>query len=140
MISMSVPQTPTRRPCTSMAPSSGDGSGRSLTPAVSGLPGTTDKALTLTLPPRSTSSPQGSVVRVSTPVHLSAGDPAPDFTLPDADGRPVSLRDFRGRRVIVYFYPAAMTAGCTTQACDFRDNLSEFDGAGVTVLGISPDP
>jgi thioredoxin-dependent peroxiredoxin len=82
----------------------------------------------------------GSVARVSTPVHLSAGDPAPDFTLPDADGRPVSLKDFRGRRVIVYFYPAAMTAGCTKQACDFRDNLSELDGAGVTVLGISPDP
>jgi thioredoxin-dependent peroxiredoxin len=71
---------------------------------------------------------------------LSAGDPAPDFTLPNADGSPVSLKDFRGRRVIVYFYPAAMTPGCTTQACDFRDNLSELDGAGVTVLGISPDP
>ncbi|HEY0870985.1 MAG TPA: thioredoxin-dependent thiol peroxidase [Acidothermaceae bacterium] len=77
---------------------------------------------------------------MSTPVHLSAGDPAPDFTLPDADGRPVSLRDFRGRRVIVYFYPEAMTAGCTTQACDFRDSLSQLDGAGITVLGISPDP
>ena len=51
----------------------------------------------------------------------------------------MSLQDFRGRRVIVYFYPAAMTPGCTTQACDFRDNLSELDGAGVTVLGISPD-
>ena len=82
----------------------------------------------------------GSVARVSTPVHLSVGDPAPDFTLPDADGKPVSLKDFRGCRVIVYFYPAAMTAGCTKQACDFRDNLSELDGAGVTVLGISPDP
>jgi peroxiredoxin Q/BCP len=71
---------------------------------------------------------------------LKAGDQAPDFTLPDADGKPVSLTDYRGRRVIVYFYPAAMTPGCTTQACDFRDNLSELDGAGVTVLGISPDP
>jgi peroxiredoxin Q/BCP len=71
---------------------------------------------------------------------LHAGELAPEFTLPDADGRPVSLKDFRGRRVIVYFYPAAMTPGCTTQACDFRDNLSELDGAGVTVLGISPDP
>jgi peroxiredoxin Q/BCP len=77
---------------------------------------------------------------VSTPFRLSVGDPAPDFTLPDADGRPVSLKDFRGRRVILYFYPAAMTPGCTTQACDFRDNLSELDGADVTVLGISPDP
>jgi thioredoxin-dependent peroxiredoxin len=71
---------------------------------------------------------------------LQAGQAAPDFTLPDADGMPVSLKDYRGRRVIVYFYPAAMTPGCTTQACDFRDNLSELDGAGVTVLGISPDP
>jgi peroxiredoxin Q/BCP len=71
---------------------------------------------------------------------LKAGDQAPDFTLPDGDGKPVSLTDYRGRRVIVYFYPAAMTPGCTTQACDFRDNLSELDGAGVTVLGISPDP
>jgi peroxiredoxin Q/BCP len=77
---------------------------------------------------------------VSAPAQLKAGDPAPDFTLPDADGRPVSLKDFRGRRVIVYIYPAAMTPGCTTQACDFRDNLSELDGAGLTVLGISPDP
>jgi peroxiredoxin Q/BCP len=82
----------------------------------------------------------GSVATVSTPTPLKAGDPAPDFTLPDADGRPVSLKDFRGRRVIVYFYPAAMTPGCTKQACDFRDNLRELDGAGVTVLGISPDP
>lgn len=73
------------------------------------------------------------------PPQLAVGEPAPDFTLPGADGRPVSLQDFRGRRVIVYFYPAAMTPGCTTQACDFRDNLSELDGAGVTVLGISPD-
>ncbi len=71
---------------------------------------------------------------------LKAGDPAPDFTLPDADGNPVSLQDFRGRRVIVYFYPAAMTPGCTTQACDFRDSLTELNGAGVAVLGVSPDP
>ena len=71
---------------------------------------------------------------------LKAGDPAPDFTLPDADGKPVSLRDFRGQRVIVYFYPAAMTPGCTTQACDFRDSLSALNGAGVAVVGISPDP
>jgi len=71
---------------------------------------------------------------------LAAGDPAPDFTLPDADGRPVSLSDHRGRRVIVYFYPAAGTPGCTKQACDFRDNLTEFGDAGLDVLGVSPDP
>jgi peroxiredoxin Q/BCP len=77
---------------------------------------------------------------MSSQVRLKAGDPAPEFTLPDADGNPVSLKDFRGRRVIVYFYPAAMTTGCTKQACDFRDSLSQLDGAGVTVVGISPDP
>ena len=70
---------------------------------------------------------------------LSAGDPAPDFTLPDADGKPVSLADYRGRRVVVYFYPAAGTPGCTKEACDFRDNLAELNGAGIEVLGISPD-
>jgi thioredoxin-dependent peroxiredoxin len=70
---------------------------------------------------------------------LSPGDVAPDFTLPDADGKPVSLSDFRGRHVIVYCYPAASTPGCTTEACDFRDNLAELDEAGFTVLGISPD-
>ena len=73
-------------------------------------------------------------------IQLKAGDPAPDFTLPDADGNPVSLKDFRGQRVIVYFYPAAMTPGCTTQACDFRDSLAALNGAGVAVIGISPDP
>jgi len=72
-------------------------------------------------------------------IQLKAGDPAPDFALPDASGNTVSLADYRGRRVIVYFYPAAMTPGCTTEACDFRDNLAELDGAGVAVLGISPD-
>jgi peroxiredoxin Q/BCP len=70
---------------------------------------------------------------------LAAGDKAPGFTLPDADGTPVSLSSLRGRRVIVYFYPAAMTPGCTTQACDFRDNLNSLAAAGVSVLGISPD-
>jgi peroxiredoxin Q/BCP len=70
---------------------------------------------------------------------LSPGDPAPDFTLPDADGKDVSLGDYRGRKVIVYFYPAASTPGCTKQACDFRDNLGELDGAGIDVIGISPD-
>ena len=73
-------------------------------------------------------------------IQLKAGDPAPEFTLPDADGKPVSLTDFRGQRVIVYFYPAAMTPGCTTQACDFRDSLTALNGAGVAVIGISPDP
>jgi len=70
---------------------------------------------------------------------LAPGDTAPDFTLPDADGKDVSLADFRGRRVVVYFYPAAMTPGCTTQACDFRDNLSSLAAAGIGVVGISPD-
>ncbi|MEV6062348.1 thioredoxin-dependent thiol peroxidase [Nocardia asteroides] len=70
---------------------------------------------------------------------LSPGDPAPDFTLPDADGKDVSLSDYRGRKVIVYFYPAASTPGCTKQACDFRDNLAELGGAGIDVIGISPD-
>ncbi|MFC4946084.1 thioredoxin-dependent thiol peroxidase [Pseudonocardia sp. GCM10023141] len=70
---------------------------------------------------------------------LTAGDPAPDFTLPDADGKPVSLSEYRGRRVVVYFYPAASTPGCTKQACDFRDNLAEFGTAGLDVIGISPD-
>src|SRR5579875_2027446 len=70
---------------------------------------------------------------------LNPGDKAPDFTLSDADGAPVSLADFRGRKVIVYFYPAAMTPGCTTQACDFRDNIASLGAQGFTVLGVSPD-
>jgi thioredoxin-dependent peroxiredoxin len=70
---------------------------------------------------------------------LSAGDPAPDFTLPTDDGRSVSLADSRGRKTIVYFYPAAMTPGCTTQACDFTDSLSSLRAAGYDVLGISSD-
>ena len=70
---------------------------------------------------------------------LTPGDAAPDFTLPDADEKPVSLADYRGRRVVVYFYPAASTPGCTKEACDFRDNLAELNGAGLDVLGISPD-
>jgi len=71
---------------------------------------------------------------------LEPGDPAPDFTLSDADGRPVSLSGYRGQRVIVYFYPAAMTPGCTKEACDFRDSLADLRGSGIAVLGISPDP
>ena len=70
---------------------------------------------------------------------LTAGDAAPDFTLQDADGNPVSLASYRGQRVILYFYPAAMTPGCTTEACDFRDNMREFQSAGLAVIGISPD-
>ncbi len=70
---------------------------------------------------------------------LAVGDTAPDFTLPDADGNTVSLSDHRGRKVIVYFYPAASTPGCTKQACDFRDNLAELNDAGLDVVGISPD-
>jgi peroxiredoxin Q/BCP len=71
---------------------------------------------------------------------LAPGDLAPDFSLPDADGSQVSLSALRGQRVIVYFYPAAMTPGCTKEACDFRDNLGVLADAGLTVLGISPDP
>jgi thioredoxin-dependent peroxiredoxin len=71
---------------------------------------------------------------------LSAGDPAPDFTLPTDNGREVSLSGLRGKRVIVYFYPAAMTPGCTKQACDFTDSLSSLQAQGYDVLGISPDP
>ncbi|MDL9938512.1 thioredoxin-dependent thiol peroxidase [Gordonia sp. ABSL1-1] len=70
---------------------------------------------------------------------LSVGDKAPAFTLPDADSAPVSLSDYAGRKVIVYFYPAASTPGCTKQACDFRDSLAELEGAGIDVIGISPD-
>jgi peroxiredoxin Q/BCP len=70
---------------------------------------------------------------------LEAGDKAPAFTLPDQDEKKVSLKDFKGRPVVVYFYPADDTPGCTKEACQFNDNLRAFDRAGVTVLGISPD-
>ncbi|WP_102142352.1 thioredoxin-dependent thiol peroxidase [Mycobacterium hubeiense] len=70
---------------------------------------------------------------------LKVGDKAPAFSLPDADGNTVKLSDYKGRKVIVYFYPAASTPGCTKQACDFRDNLSELNEAGLDVVGISPD-
>jgi peroxiredoxin Q/BCP len=72
-------------------------------------------------------------------VRLAPGDPAPDFTLSDADGNQVTLSSLRGQRVIVYFYPAAMTPGCTTQACDFRDSEQSLAAAGLAVIGISPD-
>jgi len=70
---------------------------------------------------------------------LQPGDPAPDFTLPTDDGKTVTLSDLRGRRVIVYFYPAAMTPGCTKQACDFSDSIDRLQAEGYDVLGISPD-
>lgn len=70
---------------------------------------------------------------------LTAGDPAPDFTLPTADGGSVTLSDLRGQHVVVYFYPAAGTPGCTKQACDFRDSLASLQGHGYRVVGVSPD-
>ena len=70
---------------------------------------------------------------------LKPGDTAPDFSLPDANGNTVSLSDYAGQKVIVYFYPKAMTPGCTTQACDFRDRMERFTADGYTVIGISPD-
>ena len=76
---------------------------------------------------------------MAAPNRLSVGDNAPQFTLPDAHETPVSLSDYAGRKVIVYFYPAASTPGCTKQACDFRDNLAELEDSGIAVVGISPD-
>jgi peroxiredoxin Q/BCP len=73
------------------------------------------------------------------PVRLAPGDPAPEFTLPDTDGNPVSLADHRGRRVIVYCYPAALTPGCTTQAVDFTAAAGDLAQAGLDIIGISPD-
>jgi thioredoxin-dependent peroxiredoxin len=70
---------------------------------------------------------------------LSAGAAAPPFSLLDQDGQTVAMSDFRGRKLVVYFYPAAMTPGCTTQACDFRDSLAPLTAAGYAVVGISPD-
>lgn len=74
-----------------------------------------------------------------TATRLSPGDQAPDFTLPDAEGTPVSLASYRGRRVVVYCYPAALTPGCTTQAVDFTAAAGEFAEAGLDIVGISPD-
>ena len=70
---------------------------------------------------------------------LTPGDPAPEFTLPTDNGDTLTLKDLRGRKVILYVYPAAMTPGCTTQACDFSDSLSSLKAAGYQVLGVSPD-
>ncbi|HEX4058606.1 MAG TPA: thioredoxin-dependent thiol peroxidase [Galbitalea sp.] len=72
-------------------------------------------------------------------IRLEVGDTAPAFTLPDQDGKPVSLSDFAGKKTIVYFYPAASTPGCTTQACDFRDSINSLKSAGYQVLGVSKD-
>lgn len=72
-------------------------------------------------------------------MRLEAGDTAPAFTLTDQDGSPVSLGDYAGENVVVYFYPAAMTPGCTKEACDFRDNLNSLKSSGYRVIGISKD-
>jgi len=77
--------------------------------------------------------------RVSEDVRLAAGDMAPDFTLPDDSGGQLSLKELLGRKVVLYFYPAALTPGCTKEACGFRDNLDVFERAGYAVVGISPD-
>ncbi|MDN6537698.1 MAG: thioredoxin-dependent thiol peroxidase [Corynebacterium variabile] len=74
-----------------------------------------------------------------TDIRLAVGDTAPDFTLTDDKGGPVSLSDFRGKKVVVYFYPKADTPGCTTEACDFRDSLTQLNDADIDVVGISPD-
>ncbi|MDK6493821.1 peroxiredoxin Q/BCP [Corynebacterium coyleae] len=74
------------------------------------------------------------------PIRLQQGDTAPAFSLNNDKGETVSLADFAGQRVIVYFYPKANTPGCTTEACDFSDNMDQFKDASVAVLGISPDP
>ena len=76
---------------------------------------------------------------MTTSTRLEVGQTAPAFTLDDQDGAPVSLSDFAGDKVIVYFYPAASTPGCTTEACDFRDNINSLKSAGYTVLGVSKD-
>ncbi|WP_243224899.1 thioredoxin-dependent thiol peroxidase [Microbacterium sp. CIAB417] len=74
-----------------------------------------------------------------TETRLAPGDPAPDFTLLDQDGSSVQLADLRGEKVVLYFYPAAMTPGCTTQACDFRDSIASLQSAGYRVVGVSRD-
>jgi thioredoxin-dependent peroxiredoxin len=71
---------------------------------------------------------------------VSVGDPAPDFTLEDQHGDPVSLSDLKGKTVVLYFYPKADTPGCTTQACGVRDHSADYEQAGAVVLGVSPDP
>src|SRR5205814_5948142 len=95
------------------------------------------------MPPRrraSPGSPPGRPARLGTMTErLTAGDAAPDFTLPTDTGEKLSLSSLRGSKVVLYAYPAAMTPGCTTQACDFRDNIASLRGGGYEVVGISPD-
>src|SRR3954453_30622 len=76
----------------------------------------------------------------SLPRMLEPGDAAPDFTIPDQDGNPVTLSDLKGQTVVLYFYPKADTPGCTTQACGVRDHRKDYEAAGARVLGVSPDP
>ncbi|MFY1690443.1 thioredoxin-dependent thiol peroxidase [Plantactinospora sp. WMMB782] len=76
---------------------------------------------------------------MTSPIRLAAGDDAPDFTLPTDTGETLSLKELRGRKVVLYAYPKAMTPGCTKQACDFRDSLASLQAAGYEVVGISPD-
>lgn len=71
--------------------------------------------------------------------HLKIGDKAPDFTINDAEGKPVSLKDYSGKRVVIYFYPKDNTPGCTIQACNIRDNYSELQKEGIVILGVSAD-
>jgi peroxiredoxin Q/BCP len=71
---------------------------------------------------------------------VNVGETAPDFELPDQDGEPVKLSSFRGKPVVLYFYPKADTPGCTTQACGIRDHRADYEAAGAVVLGVSPDP
>jgi peroxiredoxin Q/BCP len=70
---------------------------------------------------------------------LAVGDPAPEFTLPDAEGRPISLSQLRGQRVVLYFYPRDNTPGCTKEACGFRDTYADYRAHGIQILGVSPD-
>lgn len=82
----------------------------------------------------------GKVENMTDSSRLEVGDTAPAFTLNADSGNPVSLADYAGQQVLVYFYPKANTPGCTTQACDFRDNIAELNDLGVAVVGVSPDP
>src|SRR5689334_16140396 len=90
--------------------------------------------------PRHSVSSQESALAATIPLMIQTGAQAPDFELPDQDGNPVRLRDLRGGKVVLYFYPKADTPGCTVQACGVRDHLPDYTKAGVTVLGVSPDP
>lgn len=90
-------------------------------------------------PPVNTAGTQQKDTMDQTEITLTAGDTAPDFTLNDQDGTPLTLSGLRGHKVIVYFYPAASTPGCTLQACDFRDSLASLASAGYRILGLSKD-